>query len=193
MNWVVFDFGKVISRPTAALPRLAAMLGADPAGFRTAYFAERDRYDRGCGELPYWRAVGDRLGTPVDEALAAELTTVDNAGWLDTDPDSLQLIEELNERRVPLAVLSNASASFGRAVERQPWARAFRHLVFSADLLMAKPDAEIYEHLLRTIGAPAGECTFLDDRQDNVTAAQQLGMHAHVWRGADEARELLLS
>lgn len=191
-SWVVFDHGQVLSRPTAALPRLAAALGADPAAFRAAYFALRSSYDRGCDPLDYWRAVGDRVGARVDAELAVELTGIDNAGWLDLDPASVRLVEELGRRGVPMAVLSNAPASFGRDVEEQPWAEAFAELVFSGDLRIAKPDPAIYEHLLRRIGASAADCTFFDDRQDNVDAAAALGMRAHLWRGAERAREVLL-
>ena len=185
---VVFDFGKVLSRPTAALPRLAALLGAGVEDFEGAYLAERPGLDRGCGELAYWGAVGDRLGVRVDEPLARELSEVDNAGWLDVDPAALGLVEELHERGVPLAVLSNAPASFGRLVEQQPWAGRFAQLVFSGDLRLAKPDPEIYRRLLDRLGEPAERCTFFDDRQDNVSAALHLGMRAHLWQGADRAR-----
>lgn len=191
-GWVVFDHGQVLSRPTTALPRLAEVLGAELEPFRSAYFALRASYDRGCGPLEYWRSVGERVGARVDAELAAELTGIDDAGWLELDPGSQRLVEELRRREVPMAVLSNAPASFGREVEKQPWAEAFEHLVFSGDLRLAKPEPEIYEHLLGLLGAPAAECTFFDDRQDNVDAAAELGMRAQLWRGAERARDRLL-
>lgn len=191
-RWVVFDFGRVLSRPTAALPRLAAALGADLEPFRAAYYDLRARYDAGWDPLHYWSAIGDRVGARVDERLAAELTEIDNAGWLDVDPDSLRLVEELRRRALPMAVLSNAPSSFGRAVAEQPWADAFAHLVFSGDLGITKPDPAIYEHLLGLLGTRASDCAFFDDRQDNVDAAADLGMRAQLWRGAERARDSLL-
>ncbi len=190
-RWVVFDYGEVISRRTAAIPAMAEVLGVPVEEFEPAYFVERDSYDRGCPERRYWQAVGSRVGVDVDAELARELTRVDNDGWLDTDPESLRLLDDLDSRSVPMALLSNASAAFGRAAERQPWARHFRALVFSGDLEILKPDPEIYSHLLRVIDARAADCLFFDDRQPNVEAARTFGMHAELWRGAGNARELL--
>lgn len=190
VRWVVFDYGEVISRRTAALPSIASMLGAAEA-IDDAYFGERDAYDRGCEDLEYWRAVGARLGADVQESRAWELTRVDVDGWLDTVPESLRLIGELHGRGVALALLSNAPSAFGRAAEQQLWAQCFRHLVFSGDLELAKPDDEIWRVLLSTLDAAPGQCLFFDDRQDNVDGARKAGMHAELWRGAAHAREVL--
>ena len=191
MTWVVFDYGEVISRRTTALPTLASMLGVVGDGFEQAYFAERTAYDRGCTDREFWRAVGGHFGIEPDEALVDELTGHDAVGWLHTDPEALRLVEDLDEAGVPLALLSNAPSSFGRAAEQQSWARHFRHLVFSGDLELVKPDAGIYRVLLEELGARPGECRFFDDRPDNVEAAIRAGLHATTWQGAEAARREL--
>lgn len=191
VEWVVFDYGRVISRDTAALPSLAAMLGVTLEDFETAYAAERKRYDRGCGDLRYWQAVGVHLGVEVDPDLAGKLTDADADGWLETAPETLALIEDLRRAGTPLALLSNAPGSFARIVEGQPWARSFRQLIFSADLGLAKPDAEIYSVLLSTVGIAGTDCLFFDDKQENIDAARETGLHAELWRGAESARETL--
>jgi len=191
VHWVVFDYGQVISRPTTALPRLANRLGVPEEDFVAAYWAERDRYDRGMGDLEYWSAVGDRAGAAVDADLADELTREDVAGWLHTEPGALALLLELSAAGVPLALLSNASPSFGRAAERQPWASLFQHLVFSGDLGIAKPDPEIYQKLLTRLDASPEDCLFLDDKQANVTGAQEAGLHAERWTNPGQIRARL--
>ncbi|WP_170210242.1 HAD family hydrolase [Saccharopolyspora antimicrobica] len=191
MRWVVFDYGEVISRRTAALPGIAALLDADPEEFEAAYFAERKAYDWGCPDLDYWRSVAARLGRQVDADLSERLTSADVEGWLETDPDSRRLLDDLHEQGVALALLSNAPASFGRAVEGTDWARLFKHLVFSGDLKLAKPDARIYRALLETLAAEPADCLFFDDRQENVDAAREAGLGAELWSGAEAARPLL--
>jgi putative hydrolase of the HAD superfamily len=191
VRWVVFDYGEVISRRTAALPALAALLGAEPPEFEKAYFVERTAYDWGCPDLEYWQAVAAQLGKSVDDALSEQLTRTDAAGWLETSPESLQLLEDLHQQGVTMAVLSNAPSSFGRAAEQETWARLFKHLIFSGDLHLAKPDAGIYRALLEAIDAPAAECLFFDDRQENVDGARRSGLHAERWQGADAARATL--
>lgn len=192
VRWIVFDYGEVISQATKALPELAAVVGVEVTAFSAAYWAERDSYDRGRPALEYWGAVGARVGVEVSEAVAAALTDADVAGWLHTDPAALDLLAELEAAGVPLALLSNAPSPFGRAAEREPWARHFRHLVFSGDLGLAKPDARIWVELTDRLGVSPGECLFLDDRQVNVDGAIRAGLLAERWSSAALIRARLV-
>ena len=188
--WIVFDYGEVISTRTAALPTLASMLGTTADRLEEVYWAGRDLYDRGQSDLDYWRGVGEAVGADVPADLAASLTEVDTEGWLQPDAESLALLHELSD--LPLALLSNAPSSFGRAVEQQPWAKNFRHLVFSGDLGVAKPDPAIWEALARQLETTPGECVFFDDRQSNIDGALEAGMGGVLWLGAVPAREELV-
>ncbi|RZQ65261.1 HAD family hydrolase [Amycolatopsis suaedae] len=191
MHWVVFDYGEVIVQRTTALPDLANRLGVPLGGFEQAYWAHRDDYDRGTTDLEYWQAVGDQLGVAVDARFAEELAEIDVEGWGRTDPAVIELLEALDEAGAALALLSNASSSFGRWVEKQPWTRHFRHLLFSGDLGMAKPDRQIFELLVERLGAEPGDCLFFDDRQSNVDGARVAGLRAHRWLGVATAHEVL--
>jgi putative hydrolase of the HAD superfamily len=192
MRWVVFDFGQVIGLRTEAVPELAARVGAPLPEFEAGYWAHRAEYDLLGDDLAFWRAVAEPLGIEIDPALVAELAEADEAGWLRVDPAALALIVELAGRGVPMAILSNAPGSFGRAVEAQPWAKYFRTLLFSADLGVAKPDLAIYETLLDRIDADAADCFFTDDRQANVDGAIAAGLRAARWQGAAALRPLLV-
>ena len=52
-----------------------------------------------------------------------------------------------------------------------------------------KPEPEIYELMLERIGGGIGaaECLFVDDVEDNVATARQLGMTAVQFRTTDQA------
>jgi putative hydrolase of the HAD superfamily len=191
VRWVVFDYGNVISRPTAALPSIASMLDVELDAFKRVYFAERRRYDEGQSDQDYWNAIAGHFGVEVDASLSEELTKADTDGWLETAPETLRLIDDLDRAGVQLALLSNAPSSFGAAVREQPWIGCFRYLLFSGDLKLAKPDIEIYRTLLKGIDGQPSECVFFDDRQENVDGARAAGMHAKLWAGADSARGTL--
>lgn len=189
-RWLVFDYGEVICSRTDALPALADLLGVPSAEFEPAYWTHRDAYDRGIADLDYWRRVGDAVGVRVDAGTAEELTRLDIAGWSRLDPATVDLLDWCGESGASLALLSNAPVSFARFAERQPWARRFRHRIFSGDVGVAKPDAAIFDLLVRTLGADTGDCLFLDDREVNVEGARAVGLRAEVWRGAEAARSL---
>jgi putative hydrolase of the HAD superfamily len=188
MRWIVFDYGEVISRPTGELPALAEVLGADLVKFEDAYWAERDAYDRGLSDHAYWSAVGARLGVEVSPALAAQLTEIDTTGWMSVEPSTMELLADLRAAGTRLALLSNAPSAFGRLVERASWSSTFDHLLFSGDLGVAKPDAEIWAALLARIEADAGDCVFFDDRQVNIDGAVAYGLSGQLWRTAAQAR-----
>lgn len=192
MRWLVFDYGEVICHRTEALPDIAASLGVAAEPFAAAYWAARDAYDRGSTDLDYWRSIGSALGVGIDEDRATELTKADLDGWLDTDPAMLALLAELDAAGVPMALLSNAPASHGRAFERQDWARHFRHVVISGDHRCAKPDPAIWRILTERLGSAPGDCFFLDDRQVNVDGARAAGLRAERFTGAAAARRALV-
>ena len=188
-NWVVFDYGEVICRRTTALPALAAAFGVPAAEFEPQYWAHRDAYDRGASDLDYWGAIGDALGVRVDQSTSDTLTALDIEGWSSVEQASRELLAALDEAGAALALLSNAPSSFARFAERQDWARHFRVRVFSGDVGMAKPDADIFQLLLGRLGARPADCLFLDDRKSNVDGARAVGLRAHLWRGVDDFRE----
>lgn len=59
--------------------------------------------------------------------------------------------------------------------------------VVSAFVKMVKPEAAIYEYLLKEYGLTASECIFLDDREENVEAAKALGMKGIVFKDYEQA------
>ncbi len=190
-RWVVFDYGRVISESTSALPGLAARLGVPEDRFAAAYWASRHAYDEGISDVEYWRSVGHDLGVEVSDEQAEGLTDLDNEGWLRTSPAALDLIAELAAADVPLALLSNAPSSLGRLVEEEPWAAHFRHLVFSGDLGVAKPAPAIWAALAGRLGTR--DCVFFDDRAENVEGAVVAGLTGVLWRDAARAREELVA
>jgi putative hydrolase of the HAD superfamily len=188
VRWIVFDYGEVISKRTAALPDLAEVLGTDSVAFESAYWAHREAYDRGMPDQEYWSAVA---GKELDEPTSAQLTKIDTTGWLITEQSTLELIADIKAAGHGLALLSNAPSAFGRLVEVEAWSRQFEHLIFSGDLRMAKPDPQMWAALLDRLGAQPRDCVFFDDRQVNIDGAAAAGIDAQLWVSAAKAREHL--
>ncbi|SRR5690606_274294 len=195
---VVFDFGGVLSAGHDPVPALHELLGGDLETLTTALWAERAAYD--AGELTaeqYWGAVAKAVGVEqLTETEIGELQDTDNRYFLRLDPDSRALLHDLARNGTRLALLSNASASFGEAVRRADWFEAFTVAVISAEEKAMKPDPELYEVLLDVLAHETGGVSipqaiiFFDDREENVTAARALGIDAHLWpRNGEEHPE----
>ncbi len=97
---------------------------------------------------------------------------------------SVQILEFLRQRDVPLLALSN----FGReslelADSRFPFLTWFDRRFVSAHLGCVKPEPEIYRLLEADCGCRPEELLFTDDRQENIEAATRRSWQAHHFTG----------
>lgn len=97
------------------------------------------------------------------------------------------LVHKLKEMDVPIYILSNAPTHFAEHANYYEIVQKFDGVVFSAPLVMAKPELRIYQHLFNTYHLCPGECLFIDDRADNIAAGESLGMDGIVFTGDMEA------
>jgi epoxide hydrolase-like predicted phosphatase len=87
-------------------------------------------------------------------------------------------------------LLSNAFSNL-RQVIRDVWRMedVFDQIVISAEEGLIKPDARIYQLILRQLKVHADEAIFVDDMPKNVEAAQRLSMHGVLFCNPQQARE----
>lgn len=101
-------------------------------------------------------------------------------------------IRELKAQNIPIYILSNASVPFAEHAEQYEIVKEFDGIVFSAPIQMAKPHPEIYQYLFDTYHLVPEECFFIDDREDNIAAAKELGMDGVVFTGDIELVKSLI-
>ncbi|WP_340264571.1 HAD family hydrolase [Sphingobium mellinum] len=101
-----------------------------------------------------------------------------------------ELVADLHQRGVPLYGLTNFSAEFWapfHAREAELFA-PFRDILVSGVEGLVKPDPAIYRLALDRFGLAPHESFFIDDREENVAAAQALGIRSHQFRDAATLR-----
>lgn len=194
MTWVVFDYGGVICtpQPDSDVMRLASVAGVPEPAFSDAYWAHRLAYDR--AELDgttYWQKVAAGVGRSFTAAQVAELIRLDIASWLHLQAGTVTLIEDVAAAGYRLALLSNAPAEVAEVVAGLPVAARFEHCVFSYALRSVKPEPECYRAVLAMLGADPADVVFVDDRPDNVAAAQALGIRSVQFTDPGQARAAL--
>ena len=107
-------------------------------------------------------------------------------GWdicLEPVAGAYAFCEYLKGKGYRIFVLSNAGSDFYDYFPRFAPLAYFDGIVVSADLHRIKPDFKIFRHLLETYRLDAKECLFLDDMEENVKAARQVGMAGEVFSG----------
>lgn len=185
MQWLLCDYGDVLSLPQDPVVRrrLVEVSGLAPDALAEGYWQHRLAYDRGdLGAARFWQAV---LGRPVEGDALAQLVRLDVEGWTRPNRASLAAVARAAERGRSLAILSNAPVEIARVTERLEWLAPFDPQLYSCDLGEVKPHPDIYSRALAALGARGDEVVFVDDKEANVQAAREAGLHAERFTGPE--------
>jgi 2-haloacid dehalogenase len=111
----------------------------------------------------------------------------------DPVPGVHAIVEELDERGVPLFAITNFSADFWPSfrAKEEAFFRRFRYIVVSGEEKLLKPDPAIYYRALDRFGLKPAEALFVDDRRINIDGAEAVGMRGHLFTGAQDLRRRL--
>jgi putative hydrolase of the HAD superfamily len=192
---LVFDLGGVVVQwdPEAII----ASVFSDPATgskVRKGIFSHPDWLELDRGTLAREAAIergAQRTGLPpadIERLLRAVPPS------LVPFPDTVALLHRLKKEGHRLFCLSNMHfASIEHLEATHDFFALFDGWVISCRLQLCKPEAAIYEHLLRTYSLDPARTVFIDDVEVNVKAAAKLGMHAIRFENAAQCeRELAL-
>ncbi len=92
---------------------------------------------------------------------------------------TVRLVERLEARGVALFALTNLPAEKKSHIfETLPFLTRFEDVVVSGEEGVVKPDPRIYDIAAQRIGRPPETVLFVDDREENVSAARAKGFHA---------------
>jgi len=177
------------------LDAMAAELRVPGRRFRDAYWEHRHAYDGGLPAADYWRLVADAVGRPVDEGVQpsiGRLIDLDVSSWVEYRDEVWDLARRFRAGGGRTAFLSNGVPEImARLRAERALDQWFDVVVVSYEVGLAKPDPRIFELCLSRLGAQAAETLFVDDREENVSAAEQLGLRALHFSGDDAARRLM--
>jgi len=188
MPAVLFDLdGVILHYPPDRLARIAADHGLHPTDLTSAAFAPALLHPLVTGALSHadWvTRVGAAVGAP--EAAARWLD-----GTFDVDPDVLTLMAELRASGVRVGILTNGTDATAGQLAGTGVLEAVDALVCTADIGVAKPDAEAYQAACRALATDPALTFFTDDTPANVRGARRAGLHAEDFVDVDTLRRQL--
>jgi putative hydrolase of the HAD superfamily len=132
-----------------------------------------------------WAAVADRFQlNPIDLAVL-------RGDFFSGSVWNTPLIDFARSLRANYAtgIISNAWPNARTSIHDHVNATMFDDLIFSAEVGLAKPDRRIYELALKRLHVQPAEAIFIDDVQENVTAAQAIGMAGIRFVSTEQAIE----
>jgi 2-haloacid dehalogenase len=183
---VVFDVGHVLFQWD--LRHLFAQLIDDPDEVErivTEVVTVEWHFEHDAGR-PLSEMVPERIARfPEHKALIEAYATRFNDSVPGPVPGSLELVEALHARGVPLYAITNFGADFWppfRAI--QPIFDRFRDIVVSGDEKLVKPDPAIYALAAARFGRAPAEMLFIDDSEANIASAIACGWQGHHFTDA---------
>ncbi|WP_052666364.1 HAD-IA family hydrolase [Nitriliruptor alkaliphilus] len=143
-------------------------------------------FERGdVDEAAYW-AGWDAAGLTYDRD-AFHAARRAGTRWVDGMPELLDdlggLVERVTASNYPVWIEELASEHLTGRFER---------VLASHHLGVRKPDPAFFARLLDRIGAAADEAAFVDDREVNVAAAEEVGLTSHRFEDAASLRAWLV-
>lgn len=196
---VIFDYGMVLTGPPdpEAHDALMCITGLPLDRFESLYWANRPLYDEGkLTGIEYWRKFVREAGLDRELGREAveELNQWDARMWTTENPTMLAWQQQLKQRGLLTAILSNIGDDVLANVEREfDWIHRFDALVWSYQAHMVKPNPAIYRYALAKLGTRPEETLFLDDKPVNVEAARSVGMKALEFTTVERLREALIA
>jgi putative hydrolase of the HAD superfamily len=90
------------------------------------------------------------------------------------------------------AVLSNTNdAHWARLMDEMKLSGKFHSYFASHQVGLVKPDLELFDYVVASLGVEANSILFLDDNQMNIDAALSRGLQAELVKGVARAQEIL--
>ena len=182
---IIFDLGGVILNIDYNLTRKAF----EKAGIRNFH----DMYSQAnaddlfsdlemgkISEVNFYKEIKNRSGIDLPDK---EITAAWNAMLLDFREESIRFLDSLKSK-YKLFLLSNTNhihlpeltKIYHNKKRDKPFAGYFDKVYYSCEIGLRKPNADIYEVVLKENNLISGNTLFVDDSAQNIEAADVLGM-----------------
>ena len=189
---VFFDFGGVIVRTEYQTPReqLAERLGMEYDDLSKIIFDSETGLQASLGAitaLQHWESVMKRLKRPYEEMTAIRDEFF--AGDI-VDHQILAFLRGLRGKYIT-GLISNAWSDMRDYLVREKMEDAFDHIIISAEVGVAKPEAKIFQLALQQAGVSPNEAVFVDDFYVNIEGCEKVGMKGIHFKDAPTALQQL--
>ncbi|MET7511883.1 HAD family phosphatase [Streptomyces sp. NPDC005480] len=176
---LILDFGGVLTTPLVPAALAFEKREGLPEGslINALYLNEQmiqrtAELERGVTTQTQWNTeAAERLGVSAANLMGRIFAD------LRPEPSMIAAVDAARRAGVKVAILSNS-------VGTRPWdlyagyelERRFDAVVISEDHGLRKPQSEIFELVLGLLGLPADQCVFVDDSEQHLPPAAELGL-----------------
>lgn len=187
---VVFDFGDVLTtKPNREIVVnfLQQSLHLSDEEFKKANEEKRQAIKEGSTDEEFWLSYAKAHGIKLPPDWKDQFREImKNA--IAVNPKMYELVDELKEKKVHVALLSNIDPRLGKLIQSYGYYDPFDPYLLSYEIGVEKPDPKAFGILIKTLNVPPGDILFIDDKQENVDAAKKAGIDAILFKSEPELR-----
>ncbi len=176
----ILDMGGVVSRNNDFLTPIATHLGITVTEFYRRTGDDWQRMMTGkLSPASFWRRMAEETGLTIREDLFARYFHPC------VDPTMIQIVSQLKDKARVVVGTNTIESHYG--LHQQLGDYDSFDAVYSSHLLgVAKPDQRFYQKILEAEGQAPSETVFIDDLEENVTAARKIGIFSILFTCAEE-------
>ena len=194
IEWVIFDLGGIVVPESGGMisNEMAAYLKISPE--QLSRFTDTRARALTCGTMTLLEMYSDMvhalsLPIPAESVLKHHLSFY-RQFCTRHDANVVGIIQSL-KRSFSVACLTNTEMEIRDICKQTGLFDYFQKSFLSVELKMQKPDREIYVEVVRFLGCLPGKIVFIDDKGENVEAANEIGMHGFLYCDPDRLKETM--
>ncbi len=183
--------------PLGRIEMLATQFRSDKKALTQLILGENADFDN-----PWFEAECGRQ--PLDEIFAEKMQKIFNQhdlvfnlevfrSWVidavnEPDPIMEELVLELKELEIKVALLTNSVPEFWPVIENTIETGLFDCIIDSSVVGFRKPDKRIYELASKGLSVQTSSCIMIDDLAHNIEGAQNAGMQGVLFTTPEETK-----
>lgn len=180
IKWIIFDLGGIVVPEVSSLiyNRIAKVLNISDEKLKEIISKYHRQTTAGSMTfLEMYSIIVKEISSPVspDYLLQEHLNAYRTLAKIH-DADVVEYIETL-KKDYKVACLSNLEIEIHDICSKTGLYDYFDQVFLSMEMKMQKPDLEIYLKVIEELKCLPNEIIFTDDRIENVTAANEIGIH----------------
>jgi len=186
---VIFDWGGVlIDDPRPGLLRYCSeAFGVPLEDYTPVHDSFLDEFGKGkISEERFFQQISAKLGKSMP---AASWYEAFRSAYVPKQ-EMFRLASSLHDKGYKTALLSNTELPAVDFFHERGY-DMFDVLVFSCVEGVMKPERRIYEITLERLGLKAGQAVFIDDRQDYIRGAEDVGLNTILFKSIDQVKDEL--
>ena len=134
------------------------------------------------GAQEFQRRLCDRLEIKIPYEAFVEIWN----GLLRPNQEIVPLVEGLKPGHELVLASNTDRIHFSYSIKHFPVLHQFDRHFLSYKMGLLKPETAFFDHVLKALDAPPGDCVFIDDRSENVDAAQRVGITSFRFDSVDQ-------